>query len=220
PTTKGFDFWHCNSAGVYSGIVANGNGDCSDTTNINTTFLRGLINTNDEGVAQFTTIFPSHYTSRATHIHVLATMNATILPNNTLSGGSISHVGQLFSDQSLISEVELNEPYASNTQELTTNVDDTIMSGEAASMDPVFEYVLLGDEVSEGVLAWISIGIDASASYDVSPAASWTENGGVSDSNSGGIGGGMGGGAGHSAAFPSGAAPSGASPSLFGTLMP
>ena len=28
------DWWHANASGVYSGVVANGNGDSSDATNI------------------------------------------------------------------------------------------------------------------------------------------------------------------------------------------
>ena len=63
------DLWHCNATGVYSGIVANGNGNSADTSNLDTTFLRGVQKTGDDGVVQFQTIFPGHYTSRATHIH-------------------------------------------------------------------------------------------------------------------------------------------------------
>lgn len=63
------DLWHCNATGVYSGIVANGNGNSADSSNLNTTFLRGVQKTGEDGVVQFQTIFPGHYTSRATHIH-------------------------------------------------------------------------------------------------------------------------------------------------------
>jgi protocatechuate 3,4-dioxygenase beta subunit len=49
------EIWHCNSTGVYSGVVANGNGDSSDLTNLDNTFLRGLQPTDAEGVAQFAT---------------------------------------------------------------------------------------------------------------------------------------------------------------------
>ncbi|KAF8975699.1 Intradiol ring-cleavage dioxygenase [Cyathus striatus] len=108
------DFWHCNSTGVYSGVVANGNGDSTDLTNINATFLRAVQATEDDGVAYFETTFPGHYTGRTPHIHVLATLNATVLPNNTLDGGHISHVGQ-----SLITAVKELSPYSTNTQELT-----------------------------------------------------------------------------------------------------
>ncbi|KAI5778882.1 Intradiol ring-cleavage dioxygenase [Geopyxis carbonaria] len=200
------DWWHANSTGVYSGVVANGNGDSSDSTNLNNTFLRGIQKTDSDGVAQFTTLFPGHYTSRATHVHILSHVGSTVQANGTISGGSASHVGQLFFDQSLIADVETNEPYASNTQQLTLNSADQILSQEAADMDPVMEYVLLGDDSSEGVLAWISIGIDSTSSYSVNSAATWTANGGVENANSGAPGGGNG------SAPPGGSPPSGAPP--------
>lgn len=48
--------------------------------------------------------------------------------------------------------------------------------------DPIAEYVLLGDSLSDGLLAWVTVGIDTSSSYDISAAATLTENGGVADS--------------------------------------
>ena len=56
------DIWHCNATGVYSGIVASGNGDSSDEANVNSTWLRGIAETDPEGVAVFDTIVPGHYT--------------------------------------------------------------------------------------------------------------------------------------------------------------
>jgi hypothetical protein len=48
------DFWHANATGVYGGYASQGtDGD---------TWLRGLAETDSEGVAQMTTIFPGHYT--------------------------------------------------------------------------------------------------------------------------------------------------------------
>jgi hypothetical protein len=78
-----------------------------------------------------------------------------------------SHIGQLFFDQSLQGLVEYQEPYASNTQSLTTNDEDSILAAEADSSDPMVRYVLLGDNVADGVLGWISIGIDPTATRDV-----------------------------------------------------
>lgn len=63
------DFWHCNATGVYSGVVANGNGDTEDDSNLNATFLRGIQPSDEEGVIRYESIFPGHYTGRATHIH-------------------------------------------------------------------------------------------------------------------------------------------------------
>ncbi|KAF9055506.1 aromatic compound dioxygenase [Hymenopellis radicata] len=182
------DFWHCNATGVYAGVIASGNGDSSDTTNLDNTFLRGLQSTDNDGVAQFLSIFPGHYTGRATHIHIVAHQNGTLFDNNTFVSDTVSHVGQLFFDQSLISLAEATEPYTSNTQELTTNAEDSIMSGEAAEIDPVLEYVYLGDDISDGLMMWSSVGIDTSSSYSISAAATLTEDGGVANEGAGGGG--------------------------------
>lgn len=61
----------------------------------NATFARGIVKTDRNGVAFIETNFPGHYTGRTTHIHLLATVNATVLKNNTISGGHVSHVGQV-----------------------------------------------------------------------------------------------------------------------------
>ncbi|KAL3431654.1 Intradiol ring-cleavage dioxygenase [Aspergillus tetrazonus] len=209
------DFWHCNATGVYSGVVASGNGDSSDETNLDATFLRGIQQTDDSGVAEFETIFPGHYTGRATHIHVLShPADTTANANDTLEGlytTTSSHVGQIFFDQDLISLVEATDVYSSNTQELTLNADDSILSQELNDdIDPFVEYVLLGEDVTDGIFAWINVVIDSSQSTSVTPAAYLTEDGGVENENSGGFGGGSDGPGGSA---PGGSAPTGAPPS-------
>ncbi|KIW04501.1 hypothetical protein, variant [Verruconis gallopava] len=178
------DFWHCNSTGVYSGVVANGNGNSADLTNLDTTFNRGIQKADDDGVVTFDSTFPGHYTGRATHIHIMGHIGATVGANNTLSSqGSIAHVGQIFFDQDLISQVEAVEPYASNTQELTLNADDMIASQAAEDVDPFAEYVLLGSDISDGILAWTTIGVNVTANYSVSAAATIYADGGVANEN-------------------------------------
>lgn len=59
------EIWHCNSTGVYGGVVANGNGNSNDASNLNKTFLRGLQKSDQDGVVSFDTTFPGHYTGRA-----------------------------------------------------------------------------------------------------------------------------------------------------------
>lgn len=192
------DFWHCNSTGVYSGVIANGNGNSNDESNLDTTFLRGLRKSDSLGVTSVHTLFPGHYTGRATHIHVLShPANETTVNknNNTISGlytSNSSHVGQIFFDQDLISLVEATAPYNTNTQELTTNAEDSILGEEAADMDPFVEWIQLGDDITDGVMAWISIGIDPTADDEISSAATIYKDGGVANENSG-MGGGPGG---------------------------
>ncbi|KAK0202066.1 aromatic compound dioxygenase [Desarmillaria ectypa] len=191
------DFWHCNATGVYSGVVARGNGNQNDESNLDKTFLRGIQTTNSEGYAQFETIFPGHYTSRANHIHVIAHGDGTVFSNGTFKTSSDRHVGQLFFDQSLITVVEKTSPYTTNTQRLTENEDDSILVNTVTrtnGVDPILEYVYLGNSISDGLLLWGSMGIDLSASYTVSSAATLTEDGGIENGNSGGGGSGPGGG--------------------------
>ncbi|KAF2730039.1 extracellular dioxygenase-like protein [Polyplosphaeria fusca] len=185
------EIWHCNSTGVYSGVAANGNGNFNDTSNLNATFLRGVQQSDDVGVVTFDTLVPGHYTGRTNHIHVMSHVHASVLPNSTIAGGAITHVGQMFFDQDLISLVEDTAPYNTNTQTLTTNAEDDIFASESEGYDPVVEYVLLGDDVSQGVFAWIVFGQNTSAAYNVSAAAYLTENGGVAneDTGAGGPGG-------------------------------
>jgi protocatechuate 3,4-dioxygenase beta subunit len=59
------EIWHCNSTGVYSGVVARGNGNQDDASNLNKTFLRGIQKSDNDGVVTFNTLFPGHYTGRA-----------------------------------------------------------------------------------------------------------------------------------------------------------
>jgi hypothetical protein len=135
------------------------------------------------------TIFPGHYTGRATHIHLLAhnTNDTIVRTNGTILGSNhtahSSHVGQIFFDQSLISKVEALSPYIENTQNLTLNADDSILENEADGSDPFVEYVLLGDSVSDGIMAWIRIGIDPIKDDSTESAATYYENGGVTNPN-------------------------------------
>ncbi|KEQ92056.1 hypothetical protein AUEXF2481DRAFT_8026 [Aureobasidium subglaciale EXF-2481] len=190
------DFWHCNATGVYSGIVTSGNGDSSDTVNVNTTFLRGIAETDTEGVATFESIVPGHYTSRANHVHIVTHTNTTLYVNGTMSSGSVQHVGQLFFDMSLLEQVEATYPYNTNTQDWTSNSEDSILSEETATdgVDPVVQYILLGDDITDGVLAWVSMGVDMTNNQTITPAGNYYRTGGVMDSSSSGMGGGMGGG--------------------------
>ena len=54
------EIWHCNSTGVYGGVVQGGNGNQADLSNINNTMLRGVQLTDDDGVVAFETLFPGH----------------------------------------------------------------------------------------------------------------------------------------------------------------
>lgn len=203
------EIWHCNSTGVYSGVVANGNGNSADASNIDNTALRGIQATDTDGVAQFQSIFPGHYTGRATHIHVMVHTNATLYANQTLGNDVYaSHVGQAFFDQALITAADNISPYSGNEQQLTENSEDSILAQEAGTdgVDPFMNYVYLGDALSDGLFAWLAFGINTTYSSEVTPAAFIYESGGVENANSG-MGGPGGGGPGGAGGPPGGGPP-------------
>jgi hypothetical protein len=152
---------------------------------------------------------------------MVAHLNATLLPNNTLSGGTVAHVGQVFWDQDLINAIEATYPYNTNTVTLTTNAEDRVFADETADTEtvPVFEYVYLGDSLADGIFGWVTVAVNVSATYDPNYSYVYTETGGAAESGgevsvdggSGGPGNGtsIGNGTAPSGAVPSGAVPSG-----------
>ncbi|KAK1772056.1 Intradiol ring-cleavage dioxygenase [Phialemonium atrogriseum] len=186
----------------YGGVTASGNGVwAADPSNLDSTFLRGFQKTDEDGAVQFQTIFPGHYIGRTIHIHVMVHPSATAHENGSVIDTSASHVGQMYFDQDLITEIEKLAPYNTNRQALTTNAQDFILAGEAATADPLMEYTLLGDRLEDGLLAWLSIGVNTSYTRTVSAAATVYKEGGKANSNGlggggfpGGGGGGLGGG--------------------------
>ncbi|PBK91742.1 aromatic compound dioxygenase [Armillaria gallica] len=121
------DIWHCNATGVYSGVVASGNGDSGIGENLNATFLCGIQPTTKGGYVQFKTIFPGHYAGRTPHIHVLAHGDGTAFDNGMFKTSSDHYVGQVYFDQDLITAVEETSPYNTSTQSFTTNAQDGIL---------------------------------------------------------------------------------------------
>lgn len=77
------DIWSANSTGVYGGVQSSSNGDGDDASNLNNTALRGIQQTDSDGVVQFTSVFPGHYSGRANHMHIIVHEDATELDNGT-----------------------------------------------------------------------------------------------------------------------------------------
>ncbi|KAF2672217.1 aromatic compound dioxygenase [Microthyrium microscopicum] len=168
-TGSAVEIWGCNSTGVYSGVV---DGIPSgQAANIQNKALRGIQITDKDGSVRFDTIFPGHYKGRTNHLHVITHRDQTILANKTIAGGAINHVGQLFFDQSLIDEVTKISPYSDNKNEHWPNVlDGDMYVGTKGMADPVFNYVLLGNKLQDGIFAWLNFGISVDATENPVPA--------------------------------------------------
>lgn len=188
------DIWNANATGVYSGISVSGNyaADGWDST-----YLRGIQVTDNDGVVSFHSIFPGHYDGRATHTHILTHLNSSVNENNgtlVVGTGSVAHIGQLFWNEVLRSAVEDTFPYTTNTQAITSNADDMWSIEQASGVyDPFPDYVYLGRDLTDGLFAWKQIGVDTSADYTnnsyYSIAAYYEADGGHQNEDSSAFGG-------------------------------
>ncbi|KAG2813725.1 hypothetical protein PC119_g22682 [Phytophthora cactorum] len=75
----------------------------------------------------------------------------TVLSNGTYSGGRVLHVGQLFFDQSLITEVQATGAYADNSAPVTPNeVDSIALQSAADDFDPFVRVSAIGRHTESG----------------------------------------------------------------------
>ena len=111
------DIWHCDAVGVYSSEASEGTAG--------QTFLRGIQLTDEEGVAEFQTIFPGHYQGRTTHIHLKVHIGGQ-RNGKHYDGGHVSHTGQLFFSEAVSAQVFALAPYNQSTSPVTTHAEDSI----------------------------------------------------------------------------------------------
>jgi protocatechuate 3,4-dioxygenase beta subunit len=107
------DVWHCDAAGVYSGVDDNNFGNTAGQT-----FLRGYQVTDANGVAAFTTIYPGWYQGRTVHIHFKIRTEE--------GGASYEFTSQLYFDDALSDQVFAAEPHAAKGERGTRNDNDGI----------------------------------------------------------------------------------------------
>jgi hypothetical protein len=96
---------------------------------------------------------------------------------------SAAHVGQMYFDQDLITYANKLKPYTENKQPFITNAEDPLLSGAANASDPIMEYTLLGKRVEDGLLAWLSIGVNTTFLHEIVPAVTYYESGGQPNPN-------------------------------------
>ena len=103
------DLWHCDAAGTYSDIAAEG------TTGHN--YLRGYQVANSGGTVRFTTILPGWYQGRTVHIHVKIRTTGT-------DGNAYEFTSQLYFTEEFKTAYLATAPYAATGTPDTTNSTD------------------------------------------------------------------------------------------------
>ncbi|KAF3799847.1 hypothetical protein GCG54_00010039 [Colletotrichum gloeosporioides] len=194
-------FWHCNATGSYSSFTGRDpNTDFRElleslnvtdfeigTTDLHTddtTWLRGMWPTNDDGILEMKTIFPGFYIQRSIHIHAQVFTDWVVTSNGTVKTGKTNSIGQLYFNETVSQEIMALEPYVSHTEinRTTNDVDSVYSEGFANGYNPVIDIVPLdGVDIRNGMVGYITIGIDTENSPSLS--GSGGSGGGAAPSN-------------------------------------
>ncbi|CCG84187.1 protein of unknown function [Taphrina deformans PYCC 5710] len=176
------DVWHADAGGEYSGWASGSSiesltsfstdGQVNDATYLSkrgspvesSRWLRGVQRTNHEGTVSFGTIVPGWYRGRCDHIHLrIHSANSTVVDGHLL-GGTTSHTGQLFFDDSLIQSLRDQEsgvfPYSSRKEEPKWNDKDGIFLHEGGKEQLVT--ITTSSNAKDGYEGSIVVGIDPS----------------------------------------------------------
>lgn len=153
--TSAVEIWHADALGEYSGYVGrNGHSEADDGT-----FLRGTQLTDSTGSVTFTTIVPGWYAGRAVHIHTKVHSNITVTSTGDYTGGNVSHTGQFFFAEDVVTAVGKVSPYSTNTVTRVTLTGDSIYDGGGVTSG----LLTLTGSASAGYAGTITVGVNPSS---------------------------------------------------------
>jgi protocatechuate 3,4-dioxygenase beta subunit len=152
-TNAAVDIWQCDAEGVYSS-------ESSENT-VGQTFLRGVQFTDKLGQVTFRTIYPGHYAGRTTHIHAKVHIGSQDA-DRTMTGGHVSHVGQLFPSDAVNAEVYKLAPYDTETVTVVTHAEDRVWTQQHGS-ESQLKLAKVGHRLSKGLTASVALAVDPRA---------------------------------------------------------
>jgi len=185
------DIWHCDAGGVYSGFTANGGGDNAGRgfglpqaggpggrggrggpggpggrgrgPSDETRFLRGIQLTNNQGIAEFATIYPGWYAGRTIHIHLKVHLGGNAATEK-YAAGHVSHTGQLFLPEDITEQIAKMEPYLKHsTVHRTLHSEDNIFMRQGGKQTLMTLDRLQNGSNSGGFLADIVVAVNPDA---------------------------------------------------------
>lgn len=133
------DLWHCDANGIYSDT------DQLGFQTVGQKFLRGYQVTDENGIAQFTTIYPGWYQGRTVHIHI-----------KLRTADGYDFTSQLFFDDNFTDEVFAVAPYNNRGERHLRNADDGIFNGGGDQL------MLAVNKAASGYNATFDIALDLS----------------------------------------------------------
>lgn len=141
------EIWHCNAAGVYSGVRDRYSGDAGGD------FLRGYQVTAADGIVRFLTIYPGWYPGRAVHIHLKLRW-----PDGDAQGRGKEWRGkewtsQLYFDDRITDRVHAHPAYDRSGKRRPRNQDDLLFRHGGR------ELMLALAEAGDGYVASFDLGV-------------------------------------------------------------
>lgn len=193
------DLWHANATGYYAGHPTpkvgmenekpmatgprKGLMSAYPRTNQEEHWLRGALPTDSNGVAEFTSVFPGYYTGRGTHVHVKVFPEWEVLPNGSFTSHNLIHTGQFFVEDALNVEIDKIHPYNQNPLLApgkggrTRNWEDSLniyQDSHDNGYMPTFDIEFLGGVLQQGLIGYVTMGVNTKARYE----AKWTPESG------------------------------------------
>ena len=161
------DIWHCDANGFYSGFTdKNPGGDQAyqDDGSNPDTFLRGVVLTGSDGVAEFKTIYPGWYAGRDIHVHMKVHVGGAAA-DGTYDGGTTAHTGQLAFEDALTDEIAKLKPYSNRTTSHLPFAQDGVFGGVDDGDLTFFLTMTPHNEASlaDGFTGTINVGVNTAA---------------------------------------------------------
>ncbi|KAF9036917.1 aromatic compound dioxygenase [Hymenopellis radicata] len=134
-------------------------------TGDNSTFLRGVWQTDTDGHITVYSIYPGWYTGRSIHYHIKAYPEGEIADNGTFiaTGGAV-HTGQFFFDNETSAAAAAAYPYTENAidwEDATTNEEDMWYPYQAATgYNAMMDITWVGEDITDGLIGTIAVGLN------------------------------------------------------------
>ncbi|KAF8748800.1 protocatechuate 3-aspergillus oryzae [Rhizoctonia solani] len=109
-------------------------------------------------------------TGRTVHIHTMIHTNYSVATNGSIisHAGNVRHIGQLFFDDDLNDKILSQGVYANTSETRTYNDEDSILDSENADGYNAYASTeLLGETETDGILAYITIGVDPTSETSI-----------------------------------------------------
>ncbi|CAE6460651.1 unnamed protein product [Rhizoctonia solani] len=140
-------------------------------------FLRGTWQADSDGHWTMHSVFPGWYSGRSIHFHVKVYENGSVAENGTFIAGQAMHTGQFFFNESIVQEIAQLAPYNTNNVSRLTNDEDQWFAYEnAEGYDAVMDVVYAGQDINEGLIGSIIVGLNTSYTSVELSTQWWTGN--------------------------------------------